>query len=335
MEKGKKQNVSTKDYLKLLSEILIIAVALIIITDGKMDISNIGKSLSRPTDSESNLQYGLLYHPSSDHILVRDNIIIKNAGKLLKAKDMESNIVIDAACISPRSDNSIKRIAEYVGYFYMYDGQTVYRSTVSDGIDGPVKTVVKKCLKFEPMGNYIYSLQSYHNSARLYRCNIDGTYEKVLFRNNILDFWAYGGYILMAQEDGSYRCYDTLTGNQFDHYFPGGINNICMEKEGIFYLKDNVIHRCSFLDDKDIPLLNQNVCYFTVGDGKIAFLTEQGGECFAGWCDIGDLSPTVIYSKSFDRTCPLEISNNNLFVTNSENETFYLSFEENEYLKLF
>ena len=176
---------SNKKYIILLVAVVFVAIVAFIVTKGRLDISMAGKTMSRPTDKEENLAYGIQYRPSAAHVLQRDGIVVKSSGDKLTAKELSSGITLDATSIAERSDRPIERFSEYVGYFYMYDGETLYRTNV-DGTN--LKATVKNCLKYEPMGDYIYSLKLHRKQKRLFRCSIIGTYEKMLFKEGVEDF---------------------------------------------------------------------------------------------------------------------------------------------------
>ena len=158
-------NSLNKKYILLLIGVVLAGTAAWQLTGGALDLAGMRDRDKAPTDAEENLLYGLSYQPSSSACLERDGIVLKNFGGEIRAVELSSGIQVDAGGIAGRSDRPIVRFSEYVSYLYMYDGRTVYRTQI--GGDGKVHTAVEDCLKFEPMGNYLYSLKEYKGQTWL------------------------------------------------------------------------------------------------------------------------------------------------------------------------
>lgn len=333
---------SNKKYLILLITVIGLAVAVYVLTKGRLDISLLAKTLSAPTDTEENLAYGLLYRPSSEHVLERDGIVLKNFGTELMAEDLSKGVLLRAGNIAARSGKSIVQFSEYVGYFYMYDGETVYRTNV-DGSE--LKAAVKDCLKFEPMGTYLYSLKMVHGRKRLFRCSIIGTYEKMLFKEEVLDFWAYGGHLLMLNPDGIYRYYSVLTKNTFTHTLPEGAARIRLDENGILYLSKEderghqYLHRRAFLAAEDQLVLDIPVEDYSVGEKNIALLLPEeystDTRFKAAWCQSDGSELQVFEGKEFPPGCALDGSAHHLFVTEADGNTYYTPLSDERWEILF
>ena len=61
--------LSNKKYILLLLGVFIAAIVLFFLLKGTIDLTELGKTVKSPTDTEDNLSYGKKYHPSSNHIL--------------------------------------------------------------------------------------------------------------------------------------------------------------------------------------------------------------------------------------------------------------------------
>ena len=184
----KPANPSKQFYLLLLLIVFALAFGIYSIAGGGLLQGRVEK---KPADQQENLVYGLKYTASSDHILERDGIVLINSGDRVLARQLSSGVELEAGSIVQRSNQPILRIAEHVSYLYLYDGTDVYRIQI--GGDGKVHTAVKGCLKFEPMGDYIYSIQEYRGTRWLFRCSLVGSNEKRLFTHDTEDFWVCSG----------------------------------------------------------------------------------------------------------------------------------------------
>ena len=335
-----KGNQTDKNYRLILVAAICLAVAALVLTKGKLDISMAGKTLSRPTDTPLNLEYGLSYHPSSRNILKRDGIILKNFGAEIKAQDLSSGACLDVSSITARSSQPILQISEYVGYLYMYDGETVYRTNVDGSY---LKSAIKDCLKFEPMGNYLYSLKMHRGNKHLFRCSITGTYEKMLFKENVLDFWAYGGHLLLLSEDRTYHYYNVLTQNTFTHTLPEDAGCISLDDEGILFLSSAgtsgapLLYRRPFLSGQDTPLSALPVACYSAAEGNIAliFSSAEKGGWTAAWCASDESSMHTMTEKAFSPNCSLDISSSHLFVTVEDGTTWYTPLSHEDWNILF
>lgn len=331
---------SNRIYIVLLAASVCLAFAVLVLTKGRLDFSLLGKTLTHPADTEENLAYGLLYHPSSERILERDGIILKNLGSEIIAEDLTSRISFSATNIRERSSRPILQFSEYVGYFYLYDGETVYRTNV-DG--SQLKAAVKDCLKFEPMGTYLYSLKMVHGTKRLFRCSIIGTYEKMLFKDEILDFWAYGGHLLTLTPDGEYQYYSVLTENTYTHRLPDDAAHISLDELGILYLSvggDGYTHlyRRPYLSGEDTLAVPLPVTGYAAGENHIALLLPSGpeeGSRQAAWCQSDGSTLQIFKNAVFSSGCALDISARHLFVTKEDGTVSYTPLSHEEWNDLF
>ncbi|MCI8292212.1 MAG: hypothetical protein HFH53_01590 [Hespellia sp.] len=330
---------SNKKYILILMAVIALAGVLYVVTGGALDFSRLGKTEKLPTDKEENLAYGLAYRPASDHVLERDGIVLKSFGTMLRAQDLESGVCLDAASIEERSEKPIQRFSEYVGYFYLYDGETVYRTTVSGD---KLRATVEDCLKFEPMGDYIYSLKMERGEKKLFRCSIVGTYEKRLFKESVEDFWAYGGNLLLQLEDGRYRWYDVITQETVEHTLPDTAREIALEGEHIFYLaadettKHTVLYRrpCNLQEDKALPF--SSVGDYCAAEGRIgANVQKEDGKNYAAWCQAEGGEVSMFGQKEFSAESEVDISSKHLFVTEPDGTTYYTPLEKEEWSILF
>lgn len=261
---------SKRLYLLLLLLVVAVAIGIYTLTGGR---SLLGRVEKRPADKEENLVYGLGYTASSDCVLERDGIILVNRGGQVLARQLSTGIQLEAGSIAQRSQLPILRMAEHVGYLYLYDGAAVYRLNI--GGDGKVHTAVKECLKFEPMGDYIYSLQEYRGQRWLFRSSLIGSNEKRLFDCGTQDFWAHGGDLLTLDSQGHYRWYNVVTQNSLEHILPNGLSHLTLSSGGILYLLEGGLHCRPLMGQTDTRIAD-GVLSFAAGPEHIAMLKEDG-----------------------------------------------------------
>lgn len=305
-------------YKRLLLTGIIIAVAVYVITGGRfLNVRLIRQTVKHPTDKEENLIYEQTYQPLSDLLLERDGIVLKNTGETISALDLESGITVDAGGIAERSSAPIRSFSEYVGYIYMFDGTDVYARAVNSG---KLKAIALNCLKFVPSGNYVYYLRDEKGVNRLYRCNINGAYEKLLFSEEIRDFRACDGNLLLFLADNRTRWYDTVTQNSLEHVLPADAAAISLTDTDILYLSDGSLYARPFERQEDTALA-EDVALFHAGfghiailhpDGRISLTTRTGGAA-------ADFS-----GPAFSADCSLSISSTRLYVTDLQSgETWF------------
>lgn len=335
-----KQNGSSfnKKYVLLLAGVVLAALAAWQLTGGVLDFSGMRNREKAPGDSEENLQYGLLYQPSSAHVAERDGIVLKNFGSGVRAQELSSGIQVDAGSIAERSGKPILRFAEYVSYLYLYDGETVYRQQI--GGDGKLRVAVEGCLKFEPMGNYLYSLKEYRGERWLYRCSILGTYEKRLFDGPVEDFWAYGGNLLMLDAGGRYRWYNVISGSGLELELPEGARDIALDSGGILYLLDGedgpALYRRQYAGGAGVRLADVPVARFAVGPGgTIGLLLQEEDGCVAAACQADGSGLVRLEGRRYGAECSLDVSSANLFVTGPDGVTWHTSLERPGWDRLF
>lgn len=329
---------SNKKYIILLVVVTVLAVGVYFLTNGALDIFAVINGEKAPSDKEENLQYGIVYQPSSEQVLDRDGIVLKNFGDSIRAVELSSSIEVAAGDIAGRSDKTIERFSEYVSYLYMYDGETVYRTQI--GGEGELRATVKDCLKFELMGNYIYSLKEYKGQTRLYRCSITGTYEKILFKDPVEDFWAYGGNLVMLTQEGNYRYYNVITQQTLDHTLPKGAHDVALDGDGMLYLLEengqSMLYRRPYLSQTDALLLDQPVaCYRPGPGGAIALLLEGNEGCQAAVCRKDGSGLVIQEGRSFSRDSSLDLSADHLFVTEGDGATWYVPIGKTGWKSLF
>ncbi|MDO4288203.1 MAG: DUF5050 domain-containing protein [Eubacterium sp.] len=333
----KNTTVSNKRYILVLIGVLIAAIVLFFLLRGTINLADIGKTVKNPTDTEDNLSYGKKYHPLSDNVLERDGIVIKNFGSSLKAQDLTTGVCVDACSIAEESEDSITCFSEYAGYFYMYDGKDVYRSVVNSPEE--LRTTIKDCLKFEPMGNYLYSLKIHNGEQRLFRCSITGAYEEMLFQDTIEDFWASDGNLFMQLSTGQYRWYDLISENTLEHTLPENAQSIVLDGDCIFYLSetDNAVvywRCCDASEDTALPF--SSVIKYNAANGKVGlFISNSDGSVQAAWCRNDGSDVHVFQERFFSKESTVDISENHLFITEQDGKTWATSLEDESWYQLF
>lgn len=330
---------SNRKYIALILGVVGAALLLSVLFRDKLDVTLIGKVTTNPTDKEENLEYGKTYHPSSERIIQRDGVVVKNFGTELKAEDLESGVSVDAGNMKDKSKKEILKFSEYVGYFYMYDGETVYRITVND--PEKVHTAIKSCVKYEPMGNYLYSLREKNGKQRLFRCSVTGTNEKMLFKEEIEDFWAYGGNLLLQLSDGQYRWYNVISENSLEHTLPKFVQNISLDQDNIYYLSDENendmrLYRRPCNSQEDTAFTFSSVSTYSAADGKIGLLlSSPDGSLKAAWCQADGTEECQFEGKVFPEDSQVDVSKDHLYVTEPDGTTWATELEKENWIKLF
>lgn len=294
-----------------------------------------------PTDKEENMVYSKAFRASSEHVLERNGIMLRAEGTELMAYAQAEDVVLNAGRIAERSSQPIQCISEYVGNFYMYDGTTVYRLQVGDD---KLKTAVEKCLKFEPMGNYLYSLKNVKGELRLHRCNLNGSDEKILFKEPVLDFWAENGDLLMKLTDGSYRWYNVLNQNSYVHHLPEHAGSISLYGGNIYYLlpdEENhgiqTLYRVPCAAGATEKLTDTSVAAYCAGEGNCAVLYSDGEDenCKVSYIYTAANEKTDFNTRTFSKGSAVDVSAEHLFVTEPDGTTWYSSLNEENWQKLF
>ncbi len=307
-----KKSNKRRDILILLAVLLIALAAYFLTRDRFTGLFSGG--LDDPADDEENLYYSIEYEISSAHVLERGGIVLKNAGDLIKAVELSSGIELDVTDLGERSQAPILDFAEYVSYIYMFDGNTVYRSQL-DGSE--LRATVEDCVKFEPMGDYIYSLQPANGAYYLFRCSIIGTYEQQLFSESFLDFRAYDGNLLLQRENGDWWWYNVTTQNSADLVLPEEAREILLDREGVLYLTDTGLYRVSYGGKEGMALCEGTVEAYTVGPHGLGLLLNESadGQCAAAVCGPSGEELTRLEGETFSPESALDLSADYLFVT--------------------
>lgn len=340
------QTQSVRKYGLVLLAAVVIAIIVMILTKGKLDLFILSRTRSEPTDKEENMVYSEAFRASSAHVLERNGIVLRADGTELIAYALTEDVVLNAGSIAERSSLPIQRISEYVGSFYMYDGAAVYRLQVGDT---KLKAAVEDCLKFEPMGNYIYSLKDVKGERRLHRCNLNGSDEKILFKESVTDFWAENGDLLMKLTDGTYRWYNVLSQNSFNHRLPEDATQISLYGGYIYYLQPDAanngmmtLYRVPCAAGAVEKLTEAPVVSYCAGEGNCAILFSDGEEngCSVTWFDItsfdGNEDETTDFkTRTFAAESAVDISAESLFVTEPDGTTWYSSLDGENWRKIF
>lgn len=315
-----KKSNKRRDILILLAVLVIALVAYFLTRDWFTSLFSGG--LDDPADDEENLYYSIEYEISSAHVLERGGIVLKNAGDRIKAVELSSDIELDVTDLGDRSQAPILDFSEYVSYIYMFDGNTVYRSQL-DGTE--LRATVEDCVKFEPMGDYIYSLQPVNGAYYLFRCSIIGTYEQQLFSEPFLDFLAYDGNLLLRRENGDWWWYNVTTQNSADVILPQEAREILLDREGVLYLTDTGLYRVSYGSKGGTALYEGAVAACAVGPHGLGLLLFEGeaGQCLAAVCGPSGEELTRLEGETFSPESALDLSADHLFVTDETGITHY------------
>ena len=317
---AQKSTNKRRDALILLAVVIVALVAYFLTRD------HIGKlfsgGLDDPADDQENMYYSIENEISSANVLERSGIVLKNAGDRIRAVELSSGIELDVTDLGDRSQASILEFSEYVSYLYMFDGETVYRSQL-DGSE--LRATIEDCVKFEPMGDYLYSLQPANDALYLFRCSIIGTYEQQLFSEPFLDFRAYDGNLLLQRADGSWWWYDVVTQDSADMTLPEGTLEISVDTQGVLCLTQEGLIRMEYGSQEGILLYEGTAAAFTVGPHNLGLLlpTEDGPGYQAAVCGLSGEDLLVLEGQTFSAESSLDLSADHLFVTDENGTTHY------------
>jgi len=321
--------------------IVIIAVILYFATDGALNLKTMSKTVSGPTDKEENMAYNELYRSLSENVLERDGIILRAEGNELifyalagkvatsDGSQLQEDMQYTLASIAERSELDIEQISEYMGYFYMYDGKDVWRIHTTNP---EIKLTIENCLKFEPMGNYLYSIKEKDGELWLHRCMVTGADEKYMFKESFVDFYLHSGELLLEKPDGSYMWYSVTTQDSFNRSLPSTAEDICLYENKVYFLDEDKLYVSPCLSNDYDIFVDETIADYCIGEGYCAYITEDGRLCVLNM-ETKDCSE---YSgMEFGADCAVDVSKHNVFVTDAEGRSWYSPLEEDSWNEIF
>ncbi len=297
-----------------------------------------GRELA-PKDSEETLFYTKLNACTSENVIERSGFAFKNQNGNISAVELASGVRVDI--ISPEGENSeYTKFSEYVSYIYLYDGEDLYRC----GINGDHKVkLAEGVLDYELMGDYIYFLQEDNGENRLFRSILTGSNKKALFDFPVEAFLAYDGWLLMKKgEEGSsqvWREYNVLTQKSFDHRFDKGAHSFALDGGAIYYLTDeagggSALWRRDFTTAEDVKVAEGNIVKYRVGSSGIALLVGSGEGAAVKYIDKATMRGKKLEKRSFSAEDGLDLSAENIYVSDAGGTTHYSSVETEEWKTL-
>ncbi|MBQ1235482.1 MAG: hypothetical protein IIX72_00745 [Oscillospiraceae bacterium] len=320
--------------------IVIIAVILYFVTDGALNLKTMSKTRGAPTDKEENMAYNDNYRSLSENVVERDGIILRAEGNELlfyalagkvatsDGSELMEDMQYTLTSIAERSELDIEQIGEYMGYFYMYDGKDVWRIHTTNP---DLKLTIEDALKFEPMGNYLYSIKDRDGDLWLHRCMVTGADEEYMFKESFVNFYAHSGDLLLERPDGSYMWYDVVTKNSFDRSLPADAESICLYEQTVYYLRDGKLCSSHVLSSNEDIFVDESIRTYCIAEGYCAYITEDGRLCVLNM----DTKDATEYSGMDFSGCELDVSKNNVFVTDAEGRTFYSPLAEDSWNEIF
>ena len=320
--------------------IIIIAVILYFVTDGALNLKTMSKTRGAPSDKEENMAYNDNYRSLSENVLERDGIILRAEGNELvfyalagkvatsDGSELKEDMQYTLTGIAERSELDIEQIGEYMGYFYMYDGKDVWRIHTTNP---DLKLTVENALKFEPMGNYIYSIKDRDGKLWLHRCMVTGADEEYMFKESFVDFYAHSGDLLLERPDGSYMWFDVVTKNSFDRSLPANAQDICLYEQMIYYIRDSKLYASHVLSNNEDIFVDEAIADYCIAEGYCAYLTEDGRLCVI---DMATRDATEYSGMDF-AGCEIDVSKHNVFVTDTEGRSFYSPLGEDSWNEIF
>ena len=324
----------------VLTGIIIIAVILYFVTDGALNLSTMSKTRGAPTDKEENMAYNDNYRSLSENVVERDGIILRAEGNVLQfyalagkvatsdGSELQEDMQYDLASIAERSELDIEQIGEYMGYFYMYDGKDVWRVHTTNP---DLKLTIENALKFEPMGNYLYSIKDRDGQLWLHRCMVTGADEEYMFKESFVDFYAHSGDLLLERPDGSWMWFDVVTKNSFDRSLPADAEAICLYNQMVYYIREGRLCASHVLSNNEDLFVDEAIADYCIAEGYCAYLTEDGRLAVLNM----ETMDTTEYSGMSFVGCAVDVSKNNVFVTDSEGKTFYSPLAEDKWSEIF
>ena len=328
--------------------IVILGIALFFLTDGKLDLSTMSKTRGTPSDKEENMAYNDLFRSVSDNTLERDGILLRAQGNELlfyalagKAATSDGSELMEdmqytLTSIAERSDLDIQQISEYMGYFYMYDGEDVYRIHTTNS---ELKLTIADCLKFEPMGNYLYSIKDKDGELWLHRCMVTGADEEYLFKESFVDFWAHSGDLLLQRADGSYMWYDVVTQNSYERSLPEDVENICLYERTIYFVHsendETRLYKSHCLSDEWEIFIEEPIAGYCLAEGYCAYFVPGETGLTLKCLDLDTEQTTVYSGMEFTEGCAIDVSKNSLIVTDAQGRTWYTPLQEDQWKEIF
>ena len=321
--------------------IIIIAVILYFVTDGALNLKTMSKTRGAPTDKEENMAYNDNYRSVSDNTLERDGIILRAEGNELffyalagKAPTSDGgtaaeDVQYSLASIAQRSELDIEQISEYMGYFYMYDGKDVWRIHTSNL---ELKLTIENALKFEPMGNFLYSIKDKDGELWLHRCMVTGADEEFMFKESYVDFWAHSGDLLLKRPDGSYMWYDVVTKNSFDRSIPADAESISLYEQMVYYLREGKLYSSHVLSNNEDLFVDEAIADYCIAEGYCAYITKDGRLCVLDM-ETGDA--TEYSGLELAEGSRVDVSKNSLFITQPNGSTWYCPLSEDNWREIF
>ena len=321
--------------------IILIAVILYFVTDGALNLKTMSKTRGAPTDKEENMAYNDNYRSLSENVLERDGIILRAegdellfyalAGKVATSdgSELKEDMQYSLTSIAERSELDIEQISEYMGYFYMYDGKDVWRIHTTNP---DLKLTIENALKFEPMGNYLYSIKDRDGELWLHRCMVTGADEEYMFKESYVDFWAHSGDLLLKRPDGSYMWYDVVTRNSFDRTLPVDAEDICLYNQTIYYLRDSKLYASHVLSQNEDIFVDEAIADYCIAEGYCAYITKDG---VLNVLSMDSKSFTTYSGLDISADFAVDVSKNNVFVTDSDGRTFYCPLDNGTWNEIF
>ena len=321
--------------------IILIAVILYFVTDGALNLKVMSRTRGAPTDKEENMAYNDNYRSLSDNALERDGIILRAEGDELlvyalagKAPTSDGGTAAEdvqyvLTSIAERSELDIEQVGEYMGYFYMYDGKDVWRIHTTNP---ELKLTIENALKFEPMGNYLYSIKDRDGELWLHRCMVTGADEEYMFKESYVDFWAHSGDLLMERPDGSYMWYDVVNKNSFDRSLPADAEDICLYNQVIYYLRDGKLYSSHVLSTNEDLFVDEAIADYCIAEGYCAYITEDGA---LNVLSIDDKSLRTYSGMEISADFSVDVSKNSLFITDTDGRTFYCPLDSDTWKEIF
>ncbi|MBQ4652084.1 MAG: hypothetical protein IJB78_05155 [Oscillospiraceae bacterium] len=321
--------------------IILIAVILYFVTDGALNLKVMSKTRGAHTDKEENMAYNDNYRSLSDNALERDGIILRAEGDELlfyalagKAPTSDGGTAVEdvqyvLTSIAERSELDIEQVGEYMGYFYMYDGMDVWRIHTTNP---ELKLTIENAKKFEPMGNYLYSIKDRDGELWLHRCMVTGADEEYMFKESFVDFWAHSGDLLLERPDGSYMWYDVVNKNSFDRSLPADAEDICLYNQVIYYLHDGKLYSSHVLSTNEDVFVDEAIADYCIAEGYCAYITEDGT---LNVLSIDDKSLRTYSGMEISADFSVDVSKNSLFITDTDGRTFYCPLDSDTWKEIF
>lgn len=308
--------------------LLVISMALIVSAldrGGMLRLFDRTKRNREPSDVRDNLFYDRKKPCTSSNILDRSGFAFLNLQERIVAIQLSSGINIDVVKSGSEQAPYVK-FSEYAGFVYMYDGASLWRTSVEGG---RVSQITDGVLDYQPMGDYIYFLKVYMDEPRLFRSRLNGSGQEILFDFPVYEFRAFAGRLLMLREErnGSlehhYTCYNVLSKREEeDVTLPANADVPELDEDALYYVLkvggERVLHRRSLVPGEPCTtVVGRGFADWEAGPDGIAMLIQDGESGLLRYYDKITGTERIFGQQRFSAEAAVDLSWDRIYVTDA------------------